>query len=933
MRKLTLMFLVLFTWCAVSAVPAKPGFRTHTQSDGTTIQVQVLGDEWHHSAATSDRLTIALGEDGDYYYRDASGLTTVKAHNPSERTSDERAFVTQNADLLTLASIVTPTQKARRASAHKARRKVGTTQVPTSGSPKVPILLVEYTDKKMSNSLATFQTQYTSGSTSVFQYFKDQSNGLYTPQFDVYGIYPLNNNRATYGGNDSNGDDKGVAKMVNDAIVKAGSDIDWSQYDNDGDGYVDVCIIVYAGVGEAQAYGVVPNAVWPCQWELSDAVGYGDGSGALTRNGVTIDKFAVFNEINGDDDDATIIDGIGTFCHEFSHCLGLPDFYETTYTNGYFGMSYWSLMDTGCYNGGSVSGDTPIGYSAYEKNFMSWIDYITPVENTQYTLDWMNQKQASTDQAIKVTSPLNSNEYYVLENRKKQGWDAYIDDEGLMVTHVTYIEDRWTGNTVNNEKIQLFTIIPADNALSEKNLNKDLYGETNHELTDTSTPAANLNMKANGSLANSAGGAGKMGKPITEINLANDGKVSLWYMKASLPALNAPTALTATDVTSTSFTANWSNSNTEALTYTLQVSKKGNYTSLLTEDFSALTPSTTDVSESLDDYTSNAGWTGYAVYPDDGCLKLGASRKIGTLTTPSLDLSASGGKVTVKVNAASYSGDNASLVVTCGSSSQTVTLTEEMAEYTVLLDCTAAAGQNITFSCTGNKKRVFIYDLEIFSGNASSNAPARASETGDANSRTITGITGTSYTVENLSEGETYTFKVKAVPADGVEASESAWSETATVTLADPDPTAIGVPTIEPGSCEISEAIDVTITAGRNGVGIAYRLGSPDGTSLGEEVVVQETEVVVEIPAATTVLEAYTIGADGERSEAATATYTYVEPVEPGDGTYARIITAADLAVGDKFLLVCEDKSSAAAANLQSTELTLADGFATLQTS
>ena len=357
MNKTLSRFVILALLCLfysqVYAIPAKPGFTSFTQSDGSTIKVQALGDEFCHSLATSDGLIIGLGADGDYYYQLPDGITNVRVHNVGERTVDEQVFLTANRDNLTMSALIASREskgimRSRRAPAAPLRA----TQVPNNGSPRVPIILVQYTDKAMSNTKAQFVTHYTSlGAKSARQYFVDQSNGLYDPQFDVYGIYTLPSNRATYGGNDSSGNDKGVAKMVGDAISKAGNDIDWSLYDNDHDGEADVCIVVYAGVGEAQAYQIVPNAVWPCQWSLSSGAYYGDGSGAVTRNGTKIDKFAVFNEVNGSNDNGTVMDGIGTFCHEFSHCLGLPDFYETTYRYGYYGMGGWSLMNSGSYNG------------------------------------------------------------------------------------------------------------------------------------------------------------------------------------------------------------------------------------------------------------------------------------------------------------------------------------------------------------------------------------------------------------------------------------------------------------------------------------------------------------------------------------------------------------------------------------------------------
>ena len=782
MGRLLSLLAIAALCCGVSlAVPAKRGTYTHTQRDGSTVTVRMVGDAFHHQwVSTTDGRVMDRDANGDFYYLDESEIAARKAR-----------------------------AKMRRG----APRRVGTHEMPVSGTPRIPVLLVQYKDIKFKSNhgKSAFTNGYVTGDKSVQQYFSDQSNTQYVPQFEVFGPYTLSKNRSEYGGN-SGGRDKGVGAMVAEAVQMA-TDVNFGNYDNDGNGNCDVVIVLYAGVGEAQAYGIVPNAVWPCQWDLNSANYYGDGPGSFEQNGKTINRFAVFNELNGSSDNTTKLDGIGTFCHEFSHCLGLPDFYETnTYEQGYYGMGSWSLMDYGCYND---DGYTPIGYSAYEKEFMGWLSYTTPVANTKYTLPQLN---SGNDMAVKVTSPLNSNEYYILENRAQQGWDEFIPDEGMMVTHVTYVESRWQDNSVNNESIQLCTIIPADNSLSSASETNDLWPYGSHtELTNTSTPAAKLYMKASGSLS---ANAGTMDQPLTEITRNSDGTVSFWYMRGEVSALSAPTLGEATNVKGSEFTANWSDANTISHTYTLQVTKHQDAVSLVSEDFSSMdfTESTsTDIGTKLDNYTATAGWTGSKVFPYEGYVQLGSSNAVGYITTPSLDLSDSGGKVTVKFRAA-YNDRNSSLKVSLGNTDVTQSLTATAADYTLVLDCTAATGQTISLSTTGNRKRVKLYNVEILAGDASSQAPRRAvAETGDADSRTITGITTKSYTVTGLTPGATYDYKVKAVPVSEEEALESDWSATKQVALGDPDPViitdlsedALDFGTITLGSGAVSQTLGV----------------------------------------------------------------------------------------------------------------------------
>ena len=527
------MILMLLLSCALAAVavPAKPGWVTLKQSDGTLLRVQAVGNAFNHALLTSDGLMVALGDDGDYYYKSSlTGMSTVLAHEPSQRSASERAFIVSQHSNLTM------THKEFKPIQGRPFFGVGGSNadadVPSLGARKVPIILVEYQDKRFNNTREQIIQAMLTGNTSVQQYFKDQSNGKYDPDFEVFGIYTLSQNRQYYGGNTSGGDDKGLGSMVTEACQMAAADgVSFNRFDTNSDNYCDVVIVIYAGVGEAQASYTVPSAIWPCNWNLQSASYYGmGGNGAFRPNGsnVYVNNFAVFNELHGSSDNTTTIDGIGTFCHEFGHCLGLPDFYDTNY-GGHYGMGYWDIMDTGCYANDTY---TPVGYSAYEKNFMGWIDYVIPNPGTHYTLPIWNQKNEETDKALFLQSDINGNEYFIIENRRQQGWDRYLPGQGLLIHHITYSAERWSGNTPNNQNIQLVTIMPADNTLSTNNESGDTWPQNNKtEFTDNSTPAAKLNMTASGNIT---GNAGYLGKPVTEMVINGDGTASFWYMKGAI---------------------------------------------------------------------------------------------------------------------------------------------------------------------------------------------------------------------------------------------------------------------------------------------------------------------------------------------------------------------------------------------------------------
>ena len=531
MRKILLILsLALCYTFAAQAVPAKPGWHTVTQSDGTTLKVQAVGNAFNHALLTTDGLAVAQDHDGDFYYVSArSGMTAVRAHDEGQRSAAEVAFVNSQRDNLKMK------ERQYQMPGQKGKLGVGGSNeesgVPSLGSRRIPIILVEFKDKKFNNTREDIIDAMLTGDESVGQYFRDQSNGLYQPEFEVYGIYELSRNREYYGGHSGSDNDKGLGYMVTEACQLAAADgVSFKPYDTNSDDYCDVVIVIYAGVGEAQASWNHPEAVWPCNWSLSAASYYGmGGEGAFRPNkgDPLVDNFAVFNELYGSNDNGTTIDGIGTFTHEFGHCLGLPDFYDTGDGNHY-GLGDWDIMCMGCYNN---DGFTPPGYSGYEKVFMGWIEYITPQPGTYYTLPVFNQKNAATDKALCIVSDINPNEYFVVENRRKQGWDRYAPGEGIMITHVTYSDERWWYNTPNNQDIQLMTLMNADNSWGYYDENHDLwpYGNKN-AFTDNSTPAAKLNMTANGNIT---GNAGYLGKPLTEMVINADGTASFWYMKGA----------------------------------------------------------------------------------------------------------------------------------------------------------------------------------------------------------------------------------------------------------------------------------------------------------------------------------------------------------------------------------------------------------------
>lgn len=559
MKKITIFFAMLCIVLSALAIPARRFSKIVKQSDGSQLVIYLTGDEAFHYYRTADGIPLVCEANGDYSYAypDANGcLVSSKrlAHNADNRSSEEAAHITamRNNGLQSQLSKIAATRAQRY---DEPRRRART--IEPIGEINIPVILVEFSDYKFTFEKGdvndVFNAKNYSGpqnpvvsSTpgSLRDYFIEQSDGKFLPNFMVTDIVTLDNPISYYGGNNSKGDDKDPQQMIIDACKKLDSTVDFSIFDNDNNGEVEFLYCIFAGYSEAS--GASADAIWPHQWYLSS------GKGKLSLDGVKIDCYACSSELSlspkYEANYGVNLSGIGACCHEFSHCLGLPDFYDTKNSNPAFGMDYWDLMDYGCYN---AEGYVPIGYSAYERDFCGWREL--PVLNTKgdYTLDAIT----AGGHGYKIVNEANENEYYIIENRQRQKWDKYIFNSGMLITHVDYSSSSWYNNTVNSVKThQRFTLIPADGKLTtykeastsaeyQEGLQGDIWpGTTNNtELTDESTPAAKVFT------------GGYMGKPITNIKNEN-GVVSFSFMKG---AIDTPKNLYYTDLSDSGFTLKW----------------------------------------------------------------------------------------------------------------------------------------------------------------------------------------------------------------------------------------------------------------------------------------------------------------------------------------------------------------------------------------
>ena len=608
MRKKLLYFVIGILCVSTSmAVPAKRGiWKDLTLKDGTQVKAELMGDETMHYYQTSDLRAIQKVGD-DWVYADRTGLMQEHARRVKVRNEERTA------------------------------RRIGTApEGGYQGSKSGLVILVEFSDVKFiypSAELINYFNQVGYNqcgmSGSVHDYFLAQSYGQFDLEFDVVGPVSVSQTASYYAE-----ENKRVPDMVNEICKAVDSQVDFKKYDWDSDGYVDQVYVVYAGYGAAQG---AENTIWPHEWVLRA----GTKGMYVTNENVRVDTYGISCELKGNGKNNTgILDGIGTACHEFSHCLGLPDFYDTSEDGNNFGMSVWSLMDYGCYND---NGCTPAGYTAYERWFGGWIDPIELNDACQI------QNMPAIEEepvAYVVYNDNERNEFYLLANHQQVGFDVAQYGHGLLVTHVDYDASSWAGNTVNTETDhQRMTIIPADGAtiVSASNLAGDPFpgNSGNDALTDESTPTAALYHP-------SSDGTPLMGKPITGI-VEEDGLISFSFMGGI--DLEAPVALPATDVSETGFTANWQpvdgvEEYTVALAKTIEAGDPTEHV-IFSEDFAkfyySISSVVSDLSSKLDNYMTLKGWTGQYLYRSPYNLRIGNSTKEGYLMSPVFDQSASGG--------------------------------------------------------------------------------------------------------------------------------------------------------------------------------------------------------------------------------------------------------------------------------------------------
>lgn len=566
---ISLLFIVFATMSY--AVKMHPAACKVKQSDGTVLTVKSFGNhDFSYFTTTDGVLLFRHGTDFYVAEVDDDGMlrpSVFLAHETGARTAAEQKAIMAQAKVRFNENM---RQNAERAKALREPLGENSTLLPHTGTPKVPVILVEFSDEKFTVSdPKTVFGKYLNGMElfnkttdpemgmnfgSVKRYFTDMSFGLFSPDFEVYGPVTLPNTLKYYGGGSSSSEK--MNDLFRDACSAIDTDTDFSQYDSNGDGNIDLVYIIYAGYSESFA-GNSSDCIYPKSGTLS---------GGMTFDGKKLCRYGVNNELNGTPADqeanGLLINGIGLFCHEFSHCMGLPDLYPSPGTLAERcinqNLDYWDLMDAGEY---TYNGYRPTEYTGWERERFGWMTIDTLKSPCDVTLAALS----AGGKAYRILNDKDESgkEYYIVENVQKTGWNKSLPGHGMLVYHVDYDDYMFSvgGCRVNNTAGHpRMSIIAADGIFmpeyfmgrtiqegsteTEKELNADLVARyagteiTNKiylaefagdpypgsggvtALTDGTTPAAAW--VYNG---------GFMGKPLTDIKEDTDAKtVSFKFM-------------------------------------------------------------------------------------------------------------------------------------------------------------------------------------------------------------------------------------------------------------------------------------------------------------------------------------------------------------------------------------------------------------------
>lgn len=505
-HRILLSIICGFAYLMCYAVPAYRNFCIYKQIDGSIVTLCKVGDEYFHCYATIEGYPVLLSDEEGFYYGTVVNQEFTKSnvlvHDNQYRSRTELSFLEslKKEEYSNLDSIWKECKKENHFNSKKNRTLQKVSASPKQayiGSKKGLVILVNFANLSMigDDIQTSFYNMFNQNGYnednhigSVHDYFYDQSYGEFDLTFDVIGPIQLSQNYGYYGQNrDEYKGDRYAGTMIAEACYSVNDYINFKDYDWDNDGIVETVFVVYAGYGENASTDA--STIWPHKSSLSGRGSVGDGPGAISLDEVTIDVYACSSELAGSVGNNK--NGIGTACHEFSHCLGLPDLYDTDYS-GAFGMNKWDVMDAGSYSGPNGRGEIPYGYSAFERAFAGWLEFDKLENGSWYALQPLNDY----GHAYILNNDAYENEFFIFENHQPYKWYSYVGNHtnlhGMMITHIDYDEKAWTNNSVNGSRTHMReSIVPADDNYGKYNASSKSYYLSEADYQGDLYPGAN----------------------------------------------------------------------------------------------------------------------------------------------------------------------------------------------------------------------------------------------------------------------------------------------------------------------------------------------------------------------------------------------------------------------------------------------------------
>ncbi len=525
LKYFALAILLSFVANSVFAVIAYPYPVEITQLDGSKLTVILKGDEHVKWAQTVDGYSILRNGKGvfEYAIKNSKGdmiPSGIRVSNKEKRSNAEIQLLQKTSKNLGYSknqvSLMKRISRIKQVDSKRA--------FPTTGSRKLICILMEFQDVSFTKTQTDFQNLFNQvgysadgASGSVKDYYKENSYNQLDLTITVAGPYTADNNMAYYGANDGDGYDLRPDALVSEAVTKANVIVNYADYDNDGNGYVDGVYVIYAGYGEERT-GVPADAIWAHAWEIPET----------TLDGKKITSYSCSPELRGND--GTGITRIGVICHEFGHVLGAPDFYDTQTDDAtdYLGSGDWDMMASGSWNN---DGASPAHHNAFTKVYVyNWATATTITTTSTLTL---NNAELYSNSFYRVNTA-TSNEYFLIENRQKHKFDAALPGHGLIIYHVdgTHISNNINSNEINISAHQGMypvcasaTTNPSTTVSSYGNINTSgctypgSYSKTS--FTDNTTPSMKSWAGAN------------TNKPITNIVESTTNKTVSFTVTAS----------------------------------------------------------------------------------------------------------------------------------------------------------------------------------------------------------------------------------------------------------------------------------------------------------------------------------------------------------------------------------------------------------------